>query len=113
MAGAYSLKALTKRTGDLAAAMARFLSMQTSNVADLSITDTHQGLEWQAPTLHESPQEDWRDKGTYRQMATEIVLWSHLCMLEGGGPKGLWVALLLGSRGGTQGVNPATLRLVR
>ena len=55
MAGAYSLKALSTGTGELAAAKA-FSSMRTTNVADLSITDTLKGLEWQAPTLHESPQ---------------------------------------------------------
>ena len=58
--------------------------------------------------------EDWRDKGTYRQNGNGYSAIVYLlCMLEGGGTPCLLGGSPAGFQGGTQGVNPATLRQVR
>ena len=52
-------------------------------------------------------------KAPIAKMATDECIVSFVSHVEGDGHMAHWVALLLGSRGGAQGVNPETLRLVR
>ena len=57
--------------------------------------------------------EDWRDKGTYRQMATDKCNCLICCAcLKVVALLGLLGSSPAGPQGEAQGVNPATLRLV-